>query len=344
MLNPEQVQKLTKLIDNADVAAFFSELKAYGINDSLFNQLKKQFITGVSKNDADFHDRLKVALVDIPVSEVNSVQNAKNLDSVISQNFIQQYNLALIEGGVFWRGDYYKILGETLEYKIILTSFYIGKYLVTNSEYVQFLNNYGTNKVKLGPFSGEDLVEEHEWGIIRKNGQWQAQIGYENHPVVCVSWFGANEYCQYYGGDLPSEAQWEFAAKGGNKSKGFEYAGSNNLDSVAWHRGNSGDKNKEGNNRSHAVGNKLANELGLYDMSGNVWEWCKDWYDNDFYKMPESGYKNPVNNQNKNQDYRVLRGGSWSNFDCNLCRSAYRIRYLPYHRYSHIAFRFSKTL
>ncbi|MDV7398209.1 SUMF1/EgtB/PvdO family nonheme iron enzyme, partial [Arthrospira platensis SPKY1] len=75
---------------------------------------------------------------------------------------------------------------------------------------------------------------------------------------------------------LPSEAEWEYAARGGNRSKGYTYAGSDNPDEVAW-------CDKNSNNRTHPVGTKAPNELGLHDMSGNVWEWCQDWYDRDYY-------------------------------------------------------------
>ena len=114
---------------------------------------------------------------------------------------------------------------------------------------------------------------------------------------------------------LPTEAEWEYAARGGNKSKGYKYAGakgtgSNSIGSVAWYDDNSGDK-------THPVGQKAPNELGLYDMSGNVWEWCSDWY-GDYSSSSQTDPKGPSSGRN-----RVLRGGSWYNFPIR-CRVSYR--------------------
>ena len=123
---------------------------------------------------------------------------------------------------------------------------------------------------------------------------------------------------------LPTEAEWEYAARGGNKTKGYKYSGSNNIGRVAWYDENSGDK-------THVVGGKAPNELGLYDMSGNVWEWCADWY---------KGY--PGSSSVHVQDYtgslRVLRGGSW-NYDAGNCRVAYRSIGTPTDRHISNGFR-----
>ena len=109
---------------------------------------------------------------------------------------------------------------------------------------------------------------------------------------------------------LPTEAEWEYAARGGNKSKGFTYAGSNNIDEVAWYYRNS-------INKTQPIGTKEANELGLYDMTGNIWEWCWDW----FGSYSSDAKTNPCGPDSGSN--RVSRGGCWINYP-KYCRSAYR--------------------
>jgi formylglycine-generating enzyme required for sulfatase activity len=145
--------------------------------------------------------------------------------------------------------------------------------------------------------------------------------GCDNCPVDKVSWNEVQQYIQKLNAQtgknyrLPTEAEWEYAAKGGKASRGYTYSGSNDIDSVAWYYHNSGSK-------THAVGTKQANELGIYDMSGNVWEWCSDWYD--YY----SGYS-VTNPTGPTSGYsRVLRGG-WKGDTASNCRSAARNRRSP---------------
>ena len=144
----------------------------------------------------------------------------------------------------------------------------------------------------------------------------------DNRPVECVSWNDAktfcdklNKYCKDklpagYRFDLPTEAQWAFAARGGNKSKGYKYSGSDDIGDVTWYWDNSG-------RESHDVGQKRPNELGLYDMSGNVLEWCRDWY-GDYRGGAVTDPTGPQKGSN-----RVVRGGSWGS-GADYCRVAFR--------------------
>ena len=126
---------------------------------------------------------------------------------------------------------------------------------------------------------------------------------------------------------MPSEAEWEYAARGGIKSKGYKYAGSNNIDEVAEYEGNNDKSTKP-------VGGKKANELGIYDMSGNVWEWCQDkWHDS---------YKNALSDgsawESGNSSKRAHRGGSWYYY-ADGCRVAFRYGNAPDNRNSALGFR-----
>ena len=147
-------------------------------------------------------------------------------------------------------------------------------------------------------------------------GSNPSEIKGDNLPVECVSWNDCqtfiNRLNNYTGRNfrLPTEAEWEFAARGGNNSRHYKYSGSNNLDDVAWYDDNSG-------KRTHPVGTKQANGLGLYDMSGNVYEWCSDWYGSySSYSQsnptgPNSGY------------WRVIRGNCWNSYAWH-CRTPER--------------------
>ena len=166
--------------------------------------------------------------------------------------------------------------GEKPTRQVTLSDFYIGKYEVTQAQWKAVLgdDNNPSN------FKGDNL------------------------PVENVSWrdvqFFITTLNQKTGGNyrLPTEAEWEYAARGGNKSQGYKYSGGNNINEVAWHGGNS-----EG--RTHPVGAKAPNELGIHDMSGNVWEWVNDWY-RDYNSGSVSDPQGPSKGSG-----RVRRGGSW---------------------------------
>ena len=160
---------------------------------------------------------------------------------------------------------------------------------------------------------------------------WQAVMGSNpshrigsNRPVDWVSWDDCQNFIRRLNtltGEnfrLPTEAEWEYAARGGNKSRGYKYAGSNNIDNVAWYSDNSG-------SQTHNVATKSPNELGLYDMSGNVWEWCQDWYGS----YSSGSQTNPTGPESG--DGRVRRGGSW-NVIAGGCRVSCRYYDVPTYR------------
>ncbi|MCY7330955.1 MAG: formylglycine-generating enzyme family protein, partial [Saprospiraceae bacterium] len=155
------------------------------------------------------------------------------------------------------------------------------------------------------------------------------------------TWDGAQEYCRWLsaktGQDyrLPTQAEWEYAARGGQKAdpkRPLKYAGSDNLDEVAWYSDNS-------NDQTHPVGGKKANALGLYDMSGNVWELCADWYGENYYEQLAKGGRNPAGPVTG--EYRLLRGGSWYD-ETFFSRSADRLRYQASVRSNDIGFRLAR--
>ena len=201
--------------------------------------------------------------------------------------------------------------------------------------------------------------------------QWKAVMGNDPSyfkgdalPVESVSWYDAMAFCEKlnemgkapkgYKFTLPTETQWEYAARGGRKSRGYKYSGSDNIGEVAWYYENSGDRRlderellkdftvdklvknlKDNNCQTHPVAGKKANELGLYDMSGNVWEWCLDDYNSDSSKaVPE--FARSADDSRGSE--RVTRGGRW-NFGARFCRSAGRGRGGPGARVIDVGFR-----
>lgn len=154
-----------------------------------------------------------------------------------------------------------------------------------------------------------------------------------DYPMYYVSWDEAMEFCRLLSNKtgktytLPTEAQWEYAARGGNKADGTKYAGSNMIDAVAWYYDNSG-------NSTHPVGTKRGNALGIYDMSGNVWEWCKDWYSSSYVSYDTNNPTGPSSGS-----IRVNRGGCWGSDRAGCCRVSIRDGDSPDARYGSLGFR-----
>lgn len=222
---------------------------------------------------------------DIAIEE----QKTANISVILEEGNDADGEMVFVKGGTFQMGSKDGDSDEKPVHSVTLSDFFIDKYEVTVKQYREFCNA-----------TRRSMPEAPSWG-------WQ-----EDHPIVNVSWHDATAYAEWAGKRLPTEAEWEFAARCGNQSQGFKYSGSNTIDEAAWYKSNSG-----GNTRS--VGEKKPNELGIYDMTGNVWEWCSDWYDENYYsESTETNPQGPISGE-----YRVLRGGSW-NGSVDFCRVALR--------------------
>jgi formylglycine-generating enzyme required for sulfatase activity len=153
----------------------------------------------------------------------------------------------------------------------------------------------------------------------------------DNLPVENVSWDEVQRFIEHLNAStgkqyrLPTEAEWEYAAQGGDKSRSYKYSGSNSVEDVAW-------MDNDSDRSTHPVGTKKANELGIYDMSGNVWEWCSDWYGD----YPASAQNNPVGASSGSS--RVLRGGGWRG-SAAYCHVAFRYSYSPGFSNGNLGFR-----
>ncbi|MEN6422232.1 MAG: formylglycine-generating enzyme family protein [Smithella sp.] len=201
--------------------------------------------------------------------------------------------MIFVKGGCFQMGDTVGG-GEADEkpvHQVCLSNFYMGKYEVTQGQWQQIMGNNPSHFSSCG----------------------------DNCPVEKVSWNDVQDFIRRLNSQtgknyrLPTEAEWEYAARSGGKSE--QYSGGADVDSVAWYDGNSGRK-------THPVGQKKPNGLGLHDMSGNVWEWCQDWYSDKYYS--QSNRDNPSGPSSGSN--RVLRGGSWFNGDARARGDSLRDR------------------
>jgi len=247
-------------------------------------------------------------------------------------------DMVFVKGGSFTMGTTKGNNDEAPPHKVTLGDYYIGKFEVTYSEFKKFVDATGyltdaeqPDSVRAKQGLPSKNVRNGSWKIYPRGNPVPASD--TDKPVGNISWHDAMAYCQWLSKEtgkkfsLPTEAEWEFAAHGGMNSKGYVYSGSNNLDEVAWYNSNS-------SHTAHRCGMKMANELGIYDMSGNVREWCADWYGGFYYKQsPEYSPPGP----DRGRD-RVLRGGAWgSNGD--RMRFTYRNYELPYNSAYDIGFR-----
>ena len=247
------------------------------------------------------------------------------------QTILSKNGMIKVDGGSFDMGDGKD--NNNKKHKVTVSSFYISKYETTQSEYQNIM---GSNP---SYFKGSNLpVENVSWyDAIKfcnaKSKKEGLAFAYNETTGELLDQYGkiTTDITEVKGYRLSTEAEWEFAAKGGNKSQGYKYSGSNDENEVAWYDKNSGSK-------THEVGTKKANELGIFDISGNVWELCTDWYDGAYYE--NSTDINPVNT--KSSVLRVIRGGSWF-YDAGLLRVGYRFYYTPSNTFYSLGFRLART-
>ncbi|MDF7821831.1 SUMF1/EgtB/PvdO family nonheme iron enzyme [Runella sp. MFBS21] len=251
---------------------------------------------------------------------------------------LEPITMVSIPGGSFMMGSNE---GEAIEkpiHRVTVSNFRMAKYETTVAEFEQFVEDTGY----------QTQAEKEKGSTVFVNGKWEKKSGVSwrcntageirprseyNHPVIHVSWNDAVEYCKWLSLKtsqtyrLPTEAEWEYAARGGQQSKGYTYAGSNDMNEVGWF----GENTQLSGTR--AVGQKAQNELGLYDMSGNVLEWCSDWYSTNYYI--NSSTNNPKGGPPGSN--HVLRGGNW--FLIANSRVASRLSSIPSYCNSYIGFR-----
>ena len=239
-------------------------------------------------------------------SEEPRVSSSYTDDGIMFSIGNVRFEMVLVEGGTFTMGATAEQVSDADDdekptHQVTLPSYYIGKTEVTQALWQAVMGSNPSN------FKGSNL------------------------PVEEVSWEDCQTFIRKLNAltgknfRLPTEAEWEFAARGGNNSRGYKYSGSNTVDDVAWYRDNSSDK-------IHPVATKAPNELGIYDMSGNVWELCSDWFDS----YSSSSQYNPTG-LNRGS-VLVHRGGSWIN-DAGYCRVSNRGFYHPARRSSGLGLR-----
>ena len=234
----------------------------------------------------------------------------KSEDSPVAPATSVPPGMILITGGTFSMGSV-EAADEQPVHAVTVSSFLLDAKEVTVAQYRVFCT---------APGSTHSMPSAPSWG-------WS-----DSSPIVNVSWNDATAYAVWAGKRLPTEAEWEYAARGGTLSHGYTYSGSNTIGDVAWYSSNSGSRTQGG-------GTKTPNELGLYDMTGNVWEWCSDWYDAGYYSVsPSINPKGPSSGA-----YRVLRGGSWK-LNENNCRVAVRAANAPTNFYDFVGFRCAADL
>jgi formylglycine-generating enzyme required for sulfatase activity len=232
------------------------------------------------------------------------IQEQKEIEPLLSE-------MVIIPAGSYFRGSNQGTRDEMPRHAIHLSSFAIDIHPVTNEQFVRFLEAMGGEK----DVNNSDIIRLRESRIKRSGGNLNIESGYAKHPVVGVTWYGAVAYTKWVGKRLPTEAEWEIAAYGGRED--FLYPTGQNIE------------RSEANffsSDTTPVMSYPPNGYGLYDIAGNVYEWCHDWYDFHYYDM---SVQEPNDPKGPMQGvYRVLRGGCWKSLKEDL-RCAHRHRNNP---------------
>jgi formylglycine-generating enzyme required for sulfatase activity len=281
--------------------------------------------TSTIDTQIDFNKNYIYRVVAYTITEKSQYSNEASI------NCRQFFELVFVVGDTFTMGDSWGdgTADSRPTHLVTLNSFYISKYEITNTKLID-MYNWALEQGKIYVSSYRVFLVNGDYTGLFDLSDYNSAYSYNvnkfsvviepQHPATDVSWFGAIAYCNFLserygfkpcydlndwscdwtadGFRLPTEAEWEFAARGGKKTKAHKYSGSNNPDDTAWYYLNS-------NRSSHVVGTKLPNELGIYDMIGNVWEWIWNYW-SPYSSQPQDNPTGPLIGFN-----RVIRGSSW---------------------------------
>ena len=315
---------------------------------------------GPPPSSADIYQDGNVNMKDFTILAANWLSNGPSLEDMV-----------LVPGGKFLMGDHLDAIFDAPVHAVYLDSFYICRYEVTNQQYCDFLNEAnaaGMIKVENNIIYASDDANNSRPYLNTHSYDPISQIEYSDssfnvvdnvsrdradNPVLLISYYGANAYCDFFGYRLPTEAEWEYAARGGEHDPYHRFPWGDTIshslanyfaDSVTyfydisptqyWHP-NYVDSSYPYYPYTSPVGSFTTNSYGLYDMAGNVWEWCADWYGE--YEICDPG---PCINPTGPESgiLRVLRGGAWGH-RAHHSRVAFRITETPDHRHLHDGFR-----